>query len=565
VRAALLTCRPALIGVGVFSAVVNVLSLTGSLYMLQVYDRVLASQSIATLIGLSLLALAAYLLQGALEAARGRMLARIGAKFDQALAQPIFSSLGTFALGGVRSGVSTQALRDLEQVRTFLGSLGPTALFDLPWMPLFFACSFLLHPVLGVITVLGGLVIISLTVLSEIRTRGPAKAAVASGAARHTIVETALRNAEVIRAMGMDEALRERFTAANERHVQDGLNATDAASTIGSMAKIFRAILQSTVLAAGAVLAINHEVSAGAMIAASIITARALAPVEMAVAHWRGFTSARQSFSRLEKTLAIVPLSDERLPLRKPQHFLKVTALASAAPGQRQPFVQGVDFELKAGQGLGIIGPSASGKSTLARSLIGVWPLLQGDVRLDGASLDQWDRNALGRHIGYLPQDVELFDGTVAENIARFRRDQDSESILRAAEAASAHEMILRLPDGYDTRIGPGGAGLSGGQRQRIGLARALFGEPFLVVLDEPNSNLDTEGEDALVEALLSVRRRGGIALVVTHRPTALAGVDLVAMMAEGRIVAMGRREEVLQRMIRPTGAANAKAAAGRR
>jgi ATP-binding cassette, subfamily C, bacterial PrsD len=349
---------------------------------------------------------------------------------------------------------------------------------------------------------------------------------------------------------------------ANARFVDDGLVATDVSTTIGSAAKVFRAVLQSAVLAVGAYLAINNEMSAGGMIAATILTSRALAPVEVAVAHWKSFVAARQGFERLEKTLTFVGSRDEQLSLPRPRAKLVVSGLAVAAPGQARPIIQNISFELSAGQGLGVIGPSASGKSTLARALIGVWSPTRGSVRLDGASLDQWDSSALGPHIGYLPQDIELFDGTVAENIARFDRDVSTENVIKAARAADAHDMILQLPQGYNTKVGNAGAALSGGQRQRIGLARALYGDPFLVVLDEPNSNLDSEGEDALVKALHAVREWGGIVVLITHRPTALAGVDQVAMMASGQIVAMGRRDEVLKAVLRPRGVPSVRPAA---
>jgi ATP-binding cassette subfamily C protein len=382
-----------------------------------------------------------------------------------------------------------------------------------------------------------------------------------SGAARHTIVEMAMRNAETLKAMGMDRTLGERFAMANARYVDDGLSATDVSSTIGSAAKVFRAILQSAVLALGAYLAISNEMSAGGMIAAMILTSRALAPIEVAVAHWKSFVAARQGFERLEKTLKLVGSRDEQLSLPRPRAKLVVSDLSVGAPGQARPIIQNISFELSAGQGLGVIGPSASGKSTLARALIGVWSPSRGSVRLDGASLDQWDSSALGSHIGYLPQDIELFDGTVAENIARFGRDASPENVIKAARAADAHEMILQLPQGYNTKVGNAGAALSGGQRQRIGLARALYGDPFLVVLDEPNSNLDSEGEEALVRALHAVREWGGVVVLVTHRPTALAGVDQVAMMAHGQIAAIGRRDEVLKAVLRPRAVPSVRAA----
>jgi len=551
VTAALTRCRPAFVGVAVFSACVNVLSLTGSLYMLQISDRVMASRSVSTLVFLSLLALGAYLLLGMLDALRCRMLARIGAKFSESLMGRVYGAGTTLALKGTRPAVATQAIRDLDQVQRFLSSTGPTAFFDMPFMPLFFFVAFLMHPVFGGVIAAGGLVIVVLSVQTERRTRKPTMDATISGAARHAIAEASFRNAEALKAMGMRDAFSRTFIAANGRFASHSLEASDAASGIGSMAKVFRAVLQSAVLGVGAYLAILGEVTSGAMIAASILTARALAPVEVALANWRAFVGSRQGFDRLRKLLSDTSDQEQRLALPAPRSRLSVEGVYVTAPGQLRPIVSGVSFELKAGQALAIIGPSASGKSTLARALIGVWPPARGQVCFDSAPIDQWDSVRLGRHIGYLPQDVELFDGTVSANIARFDPEADAEDIIQAAHDAAAHEMILRLPEGYETRIGDDGAALSAGQRQRVALARALYRQPFAVVLDEPNSNLDSEGEDALVDAILGIRQRGGIAVIVTHRPTALAGVDLVAVMVGGRLQAFGQKELVMQRMTR--------------
>jgi ATP-binding cassette subfamily C protein len=559
VTEALKQCRPAFTGVAVFSACVNVLSLTGSLYMLQMSDRVLSSRSVSTLVFLSLLALAAYLLLGVLDALRHRMLARIGAKFSEALMWRIYGAGAELALKGSRPAVATQAIRDLDQVQKFLSGSGPTAFFDMPFMPLFFIVAFLMHPWFGLLIIAGGGVIVVLSVQTELRTRGPTMAATISGAARHAIAEASFRNAEVLRAMGMTGAFTQTFIEANGRFAAHSLEASDAASGIGSMAKVFRAVLQSAVLGLGAYLAIQGEVTPGAMIAASILTARALQPVEVAVASWRSFVASRQGFGRLRKLLAEVSRPDQRLALPPPRSRLSVENVYVVAPGQMKPIINGVSFELRAGQGLAVIGPSASGKSTLARTLIGVWSAARGKVCFDGAPIEHWDNAYLGRYVGYLPQDIELFDGTVAANIARFEPDAHADDIIQAARDAAAHEMILGLPQGYETRVGDDGAALSAGQRQRVGLARALYGQPFIVVLDEPNSNLDSEGEDALVDAIVGVRQRGGIAVVVTHRPTALSGVDMVAVMVGGRLQAFGRKEDVMQRMTRPGGQRSAE------
>jgi ATP-binding cassette subfamily C protein len=555
VAAALSSCRGAFTAVALFSGVINLLMLSGSFYMLQVYDRVLSSRSVPTLIGLSLLLLAAYVLQGFLDAVRVRMLARIGARFDEQVSPAAFAAAQRLPLLGFRADQAMQPIRDLDQIRAFLASLGPTALFDMPWMPLFLAGCFLLHPWLGWLAVAGGVVILFLTWQTELGTRDATKAQAASGVARQAIAEANRRNAEAVTAMGMAPAFQRKWHEANLRHVRDWLSGSDATSGIGAFAKVFRMVLQSAVLGLGAYLAMHGAISGGAMIAASIMTSRALAPIEIAVAHWKGFVSARQGITRLKQVLdSPAFLRRDYTALPTPRRDLMAEGLIVAAPGRQAPILQGVSLRLEAGQGLGIIGPSASGKSTLVRALVGVWRPLKGEVRLDGAALEQWGPAGLGRHVGYLPQDIELFDGTVAENIARFEPDASDEAIVTAAQAAGAHELILRLENGYDTRIGEGGAALSGGQRQRLGLARALYGDPFLVVLDEPNSNLDHDGDEALIAAVKDIRARSGIVIVVTHRQAAIAGVDHIAMMADGRIQAFGPKDEILQKVLKQGG-----------
>ena len=552
---ALKTCAPAFVGVAIFSGIINLLMLTGSIYMLQIYDRVLSSRSVSTLIGISLIVLAAYILQGKLDSIRSKMLARIGAWFDEMLASRVFDLVATLPLKGAKPSESLQPVRDLDQIRNFLSGMGPTALFDMPFMPIFFIGCFIIHPWLGWLSVCGGIVIIVLTLYTDARSRAPMYDLTRSAAERHTLAETSRRNAEAVRALGMRSSLAARYAVAHTQHVDDGLRASDAASGVGTFAKIFRMVLQSAVLGLGAYVVIRGEASGGAMIAASIMMSRALAPIEIAVANWKGFIGSRQSYRRLEHILSIVPAQDSRLSLPAPKNSLVVQDVYIGPPGASLPVVQSVAFQMQSGQGLGLIGPSASGKSTLARALVGVWPTLRGEVRLDGATLDQWEPDALGQHIGYLPQDVELFDGTVAENISRFRPEPEARDIIAAAQVAGAHEMILQLPEGYDTRIGEGGATLSGGQRQRVALARALFGDPFLVVLDEPNASLDGAGDEALNKAILAVRQRGGVVVVITHRPAALGNVDLVAVMEAGRLKALGPRDEVLQSMMKRSAA----------
>lgn len=551
VQDALKACYSSFTGVAVFSAFVNILALTGSIYMLQVYDRVLASRSIPTLIGLTLITLAAYALSGGLDMLRGRMLARIGARFDELLSPRVFDLVATMPLKGAKHAESIQPVRDLDTIRTFLSGLGPTALFDMPFMPIFLIGCFLIHPWVGIFSVCGGIIIILLTLYTDMRSKEPALEMTKSGAERHVLVETSRRNAEAIRALGMLGFLAKRYDQIHIRHVNDGLRASESTSGISSFAKVFRMVLQSGILGLGAYLVVHNQMTGGLMIAASILMSRALAPIEIAVAHWKGFIAARQSYERLQRIMTLVPPQNQRMPLPAPAASLSVEGVYVNAPGRQLPIVQNANLKLKAGQGLGLIGPSGSGKSTLARALVGVWPCLRGEIRLDGASLDQWESDALGQHIGYLPQDVELFEGTVAENIARFQLKPNPEDIIAAAKMAGAHDLILSFPEGYDTRIGEGGAALSGGQRQRVALARALYGNPFLVVLDEPNASLDGAGDEALNQAILGVRQRGGVVVIITHRPAALGQVDLVAIMEEGQVKTVGPRDEVLQSVMK--------------
>lgn len=522
--------------------------------MLQVYDRVLSSRSIPTLIGISFLLLFTYLLQGLLDAVRARILARVGASFDERISPLAFAAARKLPLMGASSENALQPLRDVDAIRSFLASIGPTALFDLPWMPLFFAGCFLLHPWLGWLAVAGGSVIVLITALSEWTARKTSRDLMESGSLRRSIADASRRNAEILTAMGMDSAFDRNWQKVNARHLHNLIRSADAMSGISSFAKIFRLALQSTVLGLGAYLVIKGDASPGAMIAASIMTSRALAPIETAVANWRGFVAARQGYTRLAQILgenAIGSRSQTTLPA--PAQGIEVDNLTVRAPGRQNTILNGISFKLQAGAGLGVLGPSGSGKSTLARTLVGVWPPLRGEVRLDGAALHQWEAANLGRHIGYLPQDIELFDGTVAENIARFDTDANDETIIAAAKAAGAHGMIVQLDNGYDTRIGEGGTSLSGGQRQRIGLARALYGAPFLVVLDEPNSNLDHAGDEALNFAITGIRARGGIVVIITHRPAAIASLDQIAILANGRLQAIGPRDQILKNVIQQT------------
>jgi ATP-binding cassette subfamily C protein len=546
------SCRGAFLGVALLSGLINLLYLSGSVFMMEVYDRVLPSRSIPTLIGLSLIIVVLYLFQGLFDAVRGRILARIGAAVDEDLSQPVFLSQIGAPLKGRSEGDGQQPLRDLDQLRAFLAGGGPGALFDLPWLPLYLVVCFAFHPFIGAVALGGAVLLVAITLATELLTRETAKAAVGAALVRNGIGEGARRNAEVVHALGMAGRIGARWGEANARYLAHQQRTADVAGGLGALSKVLRMLLQSAVLAVGAYLVIDGQATGGIMIASSILTSRALAPVELAIANWKGFVGARQGWRRLQALLAADARAGAPLKLPAPRAGVSVESAGTGAPGSQRFGVQEVSFQLRAGQGLGIIGPSASGKSSLARLLVGVWPAWRGKVRLDAAALEQWLPEDLGRHIGYLPQDVELFAGTVAQNIARFEPNPSAEAVIAAARAANVHEMILHLPDGYETQVGEAGTALSGGQRQRVALARALYGDPFLVVLDEPNSNLDAEGEQALTAAILGVRARGGIVVVIAHRPSALAGVDLVLVLGEGRMQSVGPKEEVLTKVLRP-------------
>jgi PrtD family type I secretion system ABC transporter len=547
---ALRACRSAFIGVGILSCMINLLYLTGSIFMLEVYDRVLPSRSVPTLVGLVILAGGLYIAQGGLDLIRGRVLGRIGTALDEALNTRVFETVVRLPLMVGSRNEGLQPLRDLDNVRSFLGSMGPGAFFDLPWLPFYLAICFAFHWLLGVTALAGAVILVTLTLITEFLSRTPAKDAMTLAARRNDLAATSRRNAEVLVAMGMSGRLTRRWSEANETYLAGNQRASDIAGGLGAVAKVLRMMLQSAVLAVGAYLVIHQEATAGIIIAGSILSARALAPVDLAIAHWKGFVAARQSWHRLSKLLQQVPAANEQTLLQAPSKRLSVEAVSIVPPGDQRVIVQDVNFAVEAGTGVGIIGPSGSGKSSLVRALVGVWMPARGKVRLDGAALDQWSSDVLGRHIGYLPQDVELFAGTVAQNICRFDPEAKSEAIIAAAKEAGVHEMIIKMREGYDTQIGEQGTALSAGQAQRVALARALYGNPFLIVLDEPNSNLDSEGDEALTRAVRGARERGAIVVVVAHRPIGIEAVDQLLVLKDGRMQAFGPKETVLGQVL---------------
>ncbi|MGE5513141.1 MAG: type I secretion system permease/ATPase [Bacteroidota bacterium] len=534
-----------LMKLALFSGVINLLTLSGSIYMLQVYDRVIPSRSLNTLVALSALLAFAYLLQGYLDALRARMLARVGALFEVALQEPLYTSLVALPLRGAPPLHLQQPMRDMESIRNFLSGMGPTALLDMPWMPLFLIVLFVFHPMIGATAVTGAASILAVTLHTERRSKSVAKDAPRWMAERHLWAEATRRNADAIRSMGMRQALFERWKRINENSLEHGLRIMDVHAAMGATAKMIRYGLQSAILGVGAYLVVRDQASGGVMIASSIIMGRALAPMEIALGSWRQLVAARDALRRLRRDLPSSDAAPHAPLLPPPQQSLTVHNISVAGPGTGTEILTGVSFELHAGTGLAIVGPSGSGKTSLAKALAGVWPPTRGAIKLDGASLDQWHPDHLGRHVGYLPQDVSLFEGTVAENIARFEPHAPPQAVVRAAMLANAHEMILRLPDGYHTRIGEDGVRLSGGQRQRIGLARAAYGSPFLIILDEPNSNLDSEGEAALYKAIASFKRLNSIVVVVTHRPGAMQHLDEVLVLVKGRMIAAGPKTNV--------------------
>ncbi len=544
-------CRATFIFLFVLSGVINLLALTGSFYMLQIYDRALGSQSIETLVGLSILAIGLYMFQGVLDIIRSQILVRVGARVDHNLAPLAHRVMIDMPRFGYSRAESTERGRDVDVLRQFVSGQGPVALLDLPWMPLYLIFVYLLHPWLAVMVLGGALLLGALTLATELKTRAMSTELQKAAITRAMLSDTHIRNVEVLRSMGITGRSVKRFDDVNKEHLSLQMKTSDIGGTYSGVAKVLRMILQSAVLGVGAYLTIKGEMTAGGIIAASVAAARALAPIDQVIGQWKGFVAARRSFKRLGDTLSAIDDTKALVKLPKPQSTLKVEKITVAAPGSGTVVVSDMSFMLASGQGLGLIGASGSGKSSFARAVTGVWPVVRGNIRLDEAEISHWDPDDLGAHMGYLPQDVSLLDGTVAQNISRFDPQADSDSIIAAANAAGVHEMILRMADGYETRLGVNGADMSAGQRQRIALARAVYGWPFLVVLDEPNSNLDAEGEAALTQAIRTLRDRGSIVIVIAHRPSALAAVDMVGVMQNGKLAVFGPKDEVLANQLK--------------
>ncbi len=545
IAAAIWALRRPFYVVGGFSFLINMLMLVPTIYMLQMYDRVLGSRNELTLIMITLITVGLFLLLAGLEWVRSRILVRVGAQFDAALNSRVFNAAFETNLrtNGANAG---QALSDLTNIRQFITGNGLFAFFDAPWFPIYLIVIFILHPVLGWFSIVGAVIAILLTLVNEWATRGPLSQANQAAITSNNYATNNLRNAEVIEAMGMLDNLRARWYKRYKDLLALQSVASDRAGTINAFSRFIRITQQSLILGLGAYLVIKQQMSPGGMIAGSILMGRALAPVDMLIGSWKNLISSRGALERLEKMLNQFPAQKETMPLPAPKGNLTVESVLATAPGSNAPILKGVSFALNQGEVLAIIGPSAAGKSTLARLLVGVWPAATGKVRLDGADVFSWNKLELGPHIGYLPQDVELFEGTIAENIARFG-EIDHEKVIEAAQLTGVHDMILHFPQGYDTPIGVSGGFLSGGQRQRIALARAVYGNPSLIVLDEPNANLDDVGEAALLRAVEALRQTGSTVVLITHRTNIISSVNKILLLREGQVAAFGPRDDVLK------------------
>jgi ATP-binding cassette subfamily C exporter for protease/lipase len=560
---ALIAFKSTFTTVGVFSAIINMLALAPSIYMLQVYDRVLASRNEVTLLMLTLVLLGTYLFMSGLELVRSFVLVRVGARFDMQLNKRVYTAAFEQNLKSA-GGNAGQALADLTNLRQFLTGNALFAFFDAPWFPVYLVVIFLFNTGLGFFALGGTIVLVVLAVVNEAITKKPLAEANAMAIAAGTLATNNLRNAEVIESMGMLPNLMQRWFTMHGKFLHLQGEASEKAGIIGAMTRFVQVSLQSLVLGFGAMLVIGGHITPGMMIAASILVGRALAPVQQVIGVWKQVSSSRLAYQRLDKLLAQNPAREFGMPLPKPLGALALEGVTAAPPGAKVAVLKNLNFSVLPGDLLGVIGPSGSGKSTLARLLVGVWPAAAGTVRLDGANIYQWNKAELGPHIGYLPQDIELFGGSVSENIARFG-EVDADKVVQAAKRAGVHELILHLPQGYDTVLGDGGAGLSGGQRQRLGLARAMYGDPSVIVLDEPNSNLDDQGEQALLQAIVALRQQGKTIILVTHRTSIIGVTNKLLFLRDGVAEVYGPTEQVLaalqQKMVQNQQAAKDKAA----
>jgi len=547
-RRLLQTARSYFVTAAMFSLAINLLYLAGPLYMLQVYDRVISSASEVTLVMLTIALLLAFIALAGLDAVRARVLTRASIRLDQMIAGRVMTAIidRSANSGGARS----QLLRDFDTFRQFITGMGIHAIFDLPWAPIYIGVIFVLHPALGAFAFGCSVLLILMALLNEWIVKPPLTESGEAASRNYSFTEMSLRNTEVVRAMGMTEGLLKRWGRDRNRMLERQVTASDRAATMQSVIKFLRLSMQSLILGLGAYLVIERLATVGAMFAASILLGRALQPVEQIVGSWRNLVSARGGFLRVRELLSANPPRDISLSLPRPDGRLAVEALTFVPPLTNKPILRGVAFGIESGEVLGIIGPSGAGKSTLARQLVGVLIPSAGAVRLDGSDVSIWARTSLGDHLGYLPQDIELFADTVAANISRFQEGEDHE-VIQAAQMAGVHEMILRLANGYDTQVGEGGAILSGGFRQRIGLARAVYGDPSLIVLDEPSSNLDADGDAALTDCILQLKKRGTTVVIVSHRPSTIGVVDKLLVLREGVAEMFGPRAEIMSRLTR--------------
>jgi PrtD family type I secretion system ABC transporter len=527
--------------------------LTGPLFMLQVYDRVLTSGSIPTLVALGAIVVVLYAYFGFLEFVRTRLLVRIGRRVEDRFRHRLFDALSWHSLRRT-PGVGSQPINDLATVRQFLSGQAPFAFLDLPWVPVYLGVIFLMHWLLGAVAGIAAVFIFLLAIIQEFAIRRSLEEATTASVKASLITDESRLNAEALYGLGMISAMRERWAKVAELAMDRHTASSDVGGGLGALSRVVRLMIQSAILGLGAYLAIGQEISAGTIVASAVILSRALAPIEQAVGNWQQFLGYRKALKRLNSVLQSVPAEVRRTKLPKPKGKLEAENIVIQVPDREKPLLYGVSFTVQPGEGLGVIGPTGAGKSTLARALVGVISVNRGYVRLDGSSLDQRDRDELGRMIGYLPQDVQLFQGTIAENIARFEANPKPEEVVNAAMLANVHDMILQLPNGYETQIGGSGSRLSGGQRQRIALARALYGNPVMLVFDEPNSFLDAEGEAALDKAIRHSLSRGASVIIIAHRPSGLSAIQRVLVLNDGKPVALGNKDEVLKKILaRPT------------